>query len=225
MPPSSYWGSVDGAPAAKHPSVHDSLPLDSSLLKVLAADSRRDILRLLKQRRMTLTEMSTQMGLKKATVLEHLKKLTDSGLIKRMEDERLWVYYELTRQGSRIVNPGRTRFYLIMSATAVAGLLLGGVLAVALVHNAPHVIQAPTPSGSTSAQGTAEHDVANNAGSSDVRGPTAAPAALPGVTLTGPATAWRGLDSNVTLGVQRDGVALDGALLLATPDSRGSLTL
>src|SRR5438874_13269681 len=148
MPPSSYWGSVDGAPAAKHPSVHDSLPLDSSLLKVLAADSRRDILRLLKQRRMTLTEMSTQMGLKKATVLEHLKKLTDSGLIKRMEDERLWVYYELTRQGSRIVNPGRTRFYLIMSATAVAGLLIGGMLVAALVHQAPHILNAPSSSSS-----------------------------------------------------------------------------
>lgn len=118
-------------PERKLPGPPDELPMDVDLLKVLASDSRRDILRLLRKRRMTLTELAAALDLKKATVLEHLKKLTDASLIRRIDDERLWVYYELTHRGGRIVNPARTRFYLLMGVAAAA-LVLGGVVAAAV---------------------------------------------------------------------------------------------
>ena len=124
---SEVMAAVGGGPAP------EDVPLDADMLKVLAADTRRDILRLLQKRRMTLTELATALDLKKATVLEHLKRLTDAGLVRRHEDERLWVYYELTTQGGRLLNPGRTRFYIVMGVAAAAALLVGGLATVALV--------------------------------------------------------------------------------------------
>lgn len=111
----------------------DDLPIDVDLLKVLASDSRRDILRLLHKRRMTLSEMSASLQLKKATVLEHLRKLTDAGLIRRIDDDRIWVYYELTHRGGRLVDPGRTRFFLVLAWAAAAAIVLSSVVALALV--------------------------------------------------------------------------------------------
>lgn len=99
------------------------LPLDSELIKVLASDTRRDVLRHLQARPMTVTELARVLGLKKPTVSEHLNKLTEAGLVSRREDGRLWVYYELTRSGKKLVSPGRTRFYLIMATTALAALV------------------------------------------------------------------------------------------------------
>lgn len=116
----------------------EDVPLDADMLKVLAADTRRDILRLLQKRRMTLTELATALDLKKATVLEHLKRLTDANLVRRREDERLWVYYELTTQGGKLLNPGRTRFYIVMGIAAAAALLVGGLATVALVDLTDH---------------------------------------------------------------------------------------
>lgn len=210
---------VDGAPAAEFPNPGDeSLPIDSALIKVLAADSRRDILRLLKQRRMTLTELSGQLNLKKATVLEHLKKLTDANLIRRMEDERLWVYYELTRQGSRIVSPGKTRFYLIMSATALAGLLIGGIIVAALIYQAPHVVDVRP-----SEKSAPSHSVVDQSGVATDARPPAAPqsnaTAEPtlGLQLEAPASAFRGLDDDLVLRVTRTSAPVDGSILLASP--------
>ena len=116
----------------------EAIPLDPDLIKVLASDTRRDILRYLGERPMTVTELSKVLDLRKATVSEHLKKLTDAGLTSRREDGRLWVYYELTRSGKRIVNPGRTRFYLIVASTAIA--------AAAIALAAAFIVQTGGPS-------------------------------------------------------------------------------
>lgn len=101
----------------------DSVPIDPNLIKVLASDTRLDILKLLRKRRMTLTELATALNLKKATILEHLQKLGAVTLVKRREDERLWVYYELTPRGNQVVNPGRTRFYLLVGTSALAAVV------------------------------------------------------------------------------------------------------
>lgn len=122
----------EAKPAAQGP---DDLPIDVDLLKVLASDTRRDILRLLQKRRMTLSEMASSLNLKKATILEHLKKLVEAGLIRRLEDERLWVYYELTHRGGRLVNPGRTRFFLVLGLGAAAAIVLAGFAIAAITFS------------------------------------------------------------------------------------------
>ena len=122
----------EAKPAAQGP---DDLPIDVDLLKVLASDTRRDILRLLQTRRMTLSEMASALNLKKATILEHLKKLVEAGLIRRLEDQRLWVYYELTHRGGRLVNPGRTRFFLVLGLSAAAAIVLAGFAIAAMTFS------------------------------------------------------------------------------------------
>ena len=253
------------------PTSGEDLPLDPNLLKVLAADSRRDILRLLNERRMTLTEMSARLGLKKATVLEHLKRLTEADLIRRKEDERLWVYYELTPRGQRIVSPGRTRFYLLMGVAAAAALLAGSLVTAAILL--PGVQQEGTSAGEpttgtgalapgplslaptqepldaphgwllTPAQHAAfDGDVPDGAPALrvlardggalrlayDARAPPGSYHAyllddageprpigqttLPAFHLAAPAQAWRGVDDDVALRVDRAGVPMEGEL-------------
>ncbi|GEM_PF-3733028 len=164
----------------------EDIPLDPDLLKTLASDSRRDILRLLKQRRMTLTELATALNLGKATVLEHLKKLQDSGLIARREDERLWVYYDLTPRGKRVVSPGRTRFYIVMGLTAAGALMVGVLLTLALTHSAPQGF----PAGEPALKGTQA------------------------VEAQGTLVAWRGLDPGVSLRLSQGGRATPGTVFL-----------
>lgn len=131
----------------------EEFALDPATIKILASDTRLALLRLLRERRMTLTEMAAATSLHKATVLEHLERLHEAGLVKRHDDpERIWVYYELTRRGSRIVNPGRTRFYLLVGAGVLAAGLAIALLAV-LASLAP-----PVPPASTSQGGSAEAD-------------------------------------------------------------------
>jgi DNA-binding transcriptional ArsR family regulator len=103
----------------------EELPLEPDLIEVLAADTRRNVLSLLQDRRMTVTELARELDLGKATVHEHLDKLTEAGLVERHEDDRLWVYYGLTPRGKRLLNPDRTRFYLALASSVVAALIAG----------------------------------------------------------------------------------------------------
>lgn len=109
------------------------LPLDDALLKVLSSESRREIMRLLAERRMTGAELATRLDLGKPAVSEHLKKLLEAGLIDRLDDpERRWVYYSLSARGRSILEPQRVRFYLVLAVAALA-LMLGMALALGLV--------------------------------------------------------------------------------------------
>lgn len=108
----------------------EDLPLDPDLIKVLASDTRREILRHLRERNMTVTELARELDLGKATVHEHLNKLGDAGLVRRKEDDRLWVYYEVSPEGKRMLNPQRTRFYLIVAVSVLSA--VAAVLALAL---------------------------------------------------------------------------------------------
>lgn len=105
------------------------ITLDGVLLKVLASDTRRELLRRLADRRMTVTELARRLDLGKATVSEHLKILREAELVTRHDDPgRLWVYHDLTPRGRRLLDPperqGRVR---LLVATALLA-LLGGIL-------------------------------------------------------------------------------------------------
>lgn len=115
----------------------EELPLEPDLIEVLASDTRRAILGNLQERRMTVTELSQELDLRKATVHEHLKKLVNTGLIEREEDERIWVYYRLTPRAKRLLNPKRTRFYLAIAVTALAGVIALAALAIFLSSSPP----------------------------------------------------------------------------------------
>ncbi|HJQ92696.1 MAG TPA: helix-turn-helix domain-containing protein [Candidatus Thermoplasmatota archaeon] len=103
------------------------ITLDADTFRALASSTRLTVLKALDERRKTLTELSRDLALNKATVHEHMQLLTAAGLVRKRDDEgRKWIYYELTWTGQRILHPeATTTFNLLLGlSTAAAG---GGV--------------------------------------------------------------------------------------------------
>jgi DNA-binding transcriptional ArsR family regulator len=81
---------------------HGRYDLDEDLLRVLSSHTRLEILRSLRQRQMTLTDLTRVLEFCKSTVHEHLKRLLDAGLVYRITG-RKWIYYRLSRKGDYVV--------------------------------------------------------------------------------------------------------------------------
>jgi DNA-binding transcriptional ArsR family regulator len=105
------------------------ITLDREAFKVLASDTRLDILKALDERPMTVSELGRKLDLNKATVFEHLEKLVSAGLVKKQDHEdRMWVYYSLSWKARRILHPERVTIALLFS-TAIGALLSGVTVA------------------------------------------------------------------------------------------------
>lgn len=101
----------------------DAVALDREALKLLASDTRLDILKTLRARRMTVSELSSTLALGKSTVFEHLNKLVDGGLVVRHDDpSREWVYYELAPKSKRLFSPVSAKIVLMLSTVVALGL-------------------------------------------------------------------------------------------------------
>ncbi len=100
----------------------DRITLDREVFKALASDTRLDILKALDERQKTVTELGRELELNKATVFEHLEKLSQVGLVNKLEDERKWVYYQLSWTGRRLLHPDKITIALLLS-TAGASLV------------------------------------------------------------------------------------------------------
>ncbi len=95
--------------------------LDRKTLFALASETRIKILKKLGERRMTLTELSRELGISKTAVKEHLDKLVQAGLVKKVDEGRKWVYYELTEKGRAILHP-EARVALLISSAVLSAL-------------------------------------------------------------------------------------------------------
>src|ERR1700704_3613770 len=108
------------------------ITLDQESFRALASDVRVEILKRLDARRETVTDLSNLLGLSKPTLLEHLEKLQSAGLVKRIDEGRKWIYYELTDKGRKILHPERVAITLalgsavVLAAIAAFSLLLAG---------------------------------------------------------------------------------------------------
>lgn len=100
----------------------DRITLDRAVFKALASDTRLDILKALDERQKTVTELARELELNKATVFEHLEKLAEVNLIQKLEDERKWVYWQLTWTGRRLLHPEAITLALVLS-TALGSVL------------------------------------------------------------------------------------------------------
>lgn len=101
------------------------ITLDQESFKALASEVRVDILKKLDERRQTVTDLSNFMGLSKPTLLEHLEKLQNAGLVKRVDEGRKWIYYELSDKGRKVLHPERVSIVLALSSAA--GLVAIGI--------------------------------------------------------------------------------------------------
>ncbi|MFH0737264.1 MAG: winged helix-turn-helix domain-containing protein [Candidatus Micrarchaeota archaeon] len=98
----------------------DKIVLDRKSFEALAVDSRVKILKSLKERRKTLTEIASEQGMSVSGVKEHLETLEKVGLIEKKDDGHKWKYYELTRKGSDIVAPRELRVWILLSMSTIA---------------------------------------------------------------------------------------------------------
>ncbi|HLQ42160.1 MAG TPA: winged helix-turn-helix domain-containing protein [Thermoplasmata archaeon] len=116
------------------------ITLDQESFKALASDVRVGILKRLDVRRETVTDLSNLMTLSKPTLLEHLEKLQSAGLVKRVDEGRKWIYYELSDKGRKILHPERVAITLALGiavALAAIGAFLVLTAEVAIMPGSP----------------------------------------------------------------------------------------
>lgn len=95
--------------------------LNRDAFKALASDTRLTIIRTLDGKKMSLTELSRETALNKATLHEHLNKLHEAGLVKRIQREgHKWVYYKLSWKGESLLHPENTKIVIVFAAAFTA---------------------------------------------------------------------------------------------------------
>lgn len=112
--------------------------LDYEAFRALASHVRIEILKKLDEGRATVTDLSRRLSMSKSTVHKHLERLVEVGLISKVEDERKWVYYEITPKGARILHPENVQVSLILSTIV----LIVGVL---FISTAIYLVWFPIP--------------------------------------------------------------------------------
>ena len=95
----------------------DKITLDRETFKVLAADTRIDILKSISSHKKTLTDLASELSISPSTVKEHLDRMVNVGLIYAEDKGMKWKYYKLTEKGKNIVNPSETKVWILLGAT------------------------------------------------------------------------------------------------------------
>ena len=98
----------------------DKIVLDRKSFEALAVDTRVKILKSLKERRKTLTEIAKEEDMSVSGIKEHLSILESVGLIEKIDDGHKWKYYELTKKGREVVGPKEVRVLIILSTSILA---------------------------------------------------------------------------------------------------------
>jgi len=94
--------------------------LDKKALFALASDTRLDILKALQNHRKTVSQLAEEVGVDKAAVHRHLKKLEEGGFVARTEDHG-FVYYGLSWKARDIMKPGEnTRIIILISSSLLS---------------------------------------------------------------------------------------------------------
>lgn len=95
----------------------ERIVLDKTSFMALASESRVTVLKKLDEKRMTVSELAKSMEMSKPALLKHLNKLVEAGLVKKIDDERKWVYYQLTMRGKHVLHPERVKITLLLSTS------------------------------------------------------------------------------------------------------------
>ena|SRR3989344_3739814 len=91
------------------------IELDQKAFKALAADTRISILKHLKSRRYTQSELAELLELKVPSVKEHLLALESAELVKKVDEGRKWKYYELTSKAKAILDPEKKQILITLA--------------------------------------------------------------------------------------------------------------
>ena len=102
--------------------VEEEIVLNRELLKAIGADTRIEILKALRERQKTQSELAQELKLSAPTVLEHLDQLEKAGLVNRLEEGRKWKYYKLTRNAEKLLSHQRVHAVVLLAIGLLAAL-------------------------------------------------------------------------------------------------------
>ena len=102
--------------------------LDEESFKALSSESRVSILKNLKKRRHTLSELSKNLSLGNSTVKEHCDVLRRAELIEQFDEGRKWKYYALTEKGRQVIAPSLYDDLQILITLCATVVITAGVL-------------------------------------------------------------------------------------------------
>lgn len=88
--------------------------------RALSSNTRVHILKLLKERNHTLSELSAKLQMASPTIKQHLDTLIESEIVEQMDEGRKWKYYSLTRKGKNILEPVQTNVMILIGVSAIA---------------------------------------------------------------------------------------------------------
>jgi DNA-binding transcriptional ArsR family regulator len=103
--------------------------VDRDVLKVLAVDTRMDILKELSQGNRTPSDLGKRLNKTDATIVEHLNALCKAGLVNRTEQPgKKWVFYSLTERGYGIIKSKSRKLIIVIATSLLSGVIgLGGI--------------------------------------------------------------------------------------------------
>jgi len=104
--------------------MEEKILIDKDTLKAIAVDTRLNILKLLTEKKYTLSDIAEKLGMSNSTVKEHLDILLESKLIKKEDTKRKWKFYSLTFKGKRLVQPREVKvlFAFIFTLIGAVGI-------------------------------------------------------------------------------------------------------
>jgi DNA-binding transcriptional ArsR family regulator len=100
--------------------MEEGIVLDRKSFEALAVDTRVRLLKSLRERRKTLSELSEELGMSVSGVKEHLQILEQAELVQKMDEGRKWKYYQLTKKGSGVVAPKELKVWILLSVSSMA---------------------------------------------------------------------------------------------------------
>jgi DNA-binding transcriptional ArsR family regulator len=105
--------------------------LDRKALFALASDTRLEILKALMSERRTVSQLAETLGVDKAAVYRHLKKLEEGDFVKR-EDDHGFVYYRLSWKARDIISPGENTRIIVLISSSIVLMVIAAFLLIGL---------------------------------------------------------------------------------------------
>ncbi|MEM2909011.1 MAG: winged helix-turn-helix domain-containing protein [Candidatus Bilamarchaeaceae archaeon] len=104
--------------------IEDAIVMDENTFKSLTSETRTEILKLLKKRNHTLSEIAKALKISKTTAKEHLDILVEGRLVEQVPSTNIWKYYTLTKDGKKLVGEEGPKRVVILIAMCIFGILL-----------------------------------------------------------------------------------------------------
>ncbi len=93
----------------------DKIILNKELIRAIGADTRIGILKALKQRQKTQSELANELDMSAPTIIQHIEQLENAGLVERIDEGRKWKYYCLTVKGERLTSGSKVHAIVLLA--------------------------------------------------------------------------------------------------------------